>query len=369
MNKEFVKKRVLPFMATILILGAILLAGPASAFSVSDWIANPDNPNVGSTVVIFVEIVKNVNEVIDTIDLGIEDPNGNPVDTKFLNCTPKGSTTGDGYGYGYSSGYGYGYGFPGYSSGYGYGYSSGYGYGYGFGVVEQTLKCKFQVTPGVAGIHSGTLLINNIEIDTNPELFTATLPGSSPPTTSPQTLGGSGGTGGGGNPNPSTSALLRLSDTEIVLGNIVTASAKCNWEFGCKLYADGILIAELTQSLGFKDFDVKFDESGDKLFELYQNGTQDTLVATRIVTVTVTSDQGTQDNSGSQGGTSGTTGNNGDQGTGGDQGNGGTSGDTGTTPPSGFAVLGDIDINSLGPGIIILIIIILGIAFFYYRRK
>src|SRR3989344_3540092 len=137
MNKKH-KNNIVGLFFTVLVIGLLILSGPASAINV-DLITPDINIMEDNTVDFTIQVKVNSNEFLPLmytdliLDYGDDSlickiNNDNAIDDcDFLIVTSKDIKNLDGnYGYGY--GYGYGY-----SNGnYGYGYDSGYGYGYGY---------------------------------------------------------------------------------------------------------------------------------------------------------------------------------------------------------------------------------------------
>ncbi|HLC78959.1 MAG TPA: hypothetical protein VJG83_00880, partial [archaeon] len=112
----------------------------------------------------------------------------------------------------------------------------------------------------------------------------------------PGSVGGGSGSGGGsgGSGNPEESSLLKVSSVKVDAGTVVTIEALCKWEFGCALYADGNLLAELTKSSGYQEFSYTPSSSG--IVELYQKGTTNTLIASKTIEVNENEQSDQEDN-------------------------------------------------------------------------
>jgi len=197
---------------------------------------------------------------------------------------------------------------------------------------------------------------------TNPTATPA--PASTPPAISSSGSGGGGGSGG----DSSASRLLVVNPSAVNVGEDVTVSALCKWAFGCKVYADGKLLDEISNSAGFQDFAVSFDTPGEKLAELYWKGTTDTLVASKTVTVNeveeVVVEEPVVEETNSNSGT----------------------GNTDTTPtetnnqpeeppaepetPTGFFGLGNLDLAGFSSSpLMLLIALLIGLAMIFRGRK
>ncbi len=113
--------------------------------------------------------------------------------------------------------------------------------------------------------------------------------GGSPSTSTPSTSGGDGGGGSGGGAggagNPEESRLVRVASSEVEVGEEEVISAKCDWDFGCLLYVNDELLAELQKSEGFQEFTKVFEQPGTYEVKLYNKGTINTLVALKTIRV------------------------------------------------------------------------------------
>ncbi|MCR4369288.1 MAG: hypothetical protein NUV67_05275 [archaeon] len=109
-----------------------------------------------------------------------------------------------------------------------------------------------------------------------------------PPETPPQTPTASagGGGGGGGSGDPTESRLLRVSPAKAEVGEEFQFDALCKWNFGCFIETDGEQIAQMVKSSGFQAFRHVYDSEGEKTVRLYHSGTKPTLVSEKTVTVT-----------------------------------------------------------------------------------
>ena len=93
------------------------------------------------------------------------------------------------------------------------------------------------------------------------------------------------GGGGGGSGDPSQSRLLRVSKTEIEVGEEIIISALCKWKFGCTVKVGEEQLAELVNSAGFQGINYSFSQPGTYKVQLFQKGTKETLVAEKTVSV------------------------------------------------------------------------------------
>jgi len=164
---EGIKSRNKNFLAialAIAIISLVMLAGPAAAFIVSNWVTSDDTIKSAQPTTITMKIQKNSNEVYNDVKLKLRLPNGGSIDIPATSCTPGISSIG-GYGYGYqdidNTIWGYGY---------------GYGYSYGYGAAGTYLTCTFDTnssTTPMEGVYAGKLVMNGYEAaDGNSALFT-----------------------------------------------------------------------------------------------------------------------------------------------------------------------------------------------------
>ncbi len=102
---------------------------------------------------------------------------------------------------------------------------------------------------------------------------------------SSSSVAAAGGGGGGGSGDPSQSRLLRVSKTEIEVGEEIIISALCKWKFGCTVKVGEEQLAELVNSAGFQGINYSFSQPGTYKVQLFQKGTKETLVAEKSVSV------------------------------------------------------------------------------------
>lgn len=150
------KKHFISALLTVLVIGFLFLAGPASAVEMKIE-ASKTNPNEGEDITFTaqMDIEDNERVPVNTLEVVVYDssgneqsscefyPNGNKVsgscDSDFGIITPvntgvdyQNPSAGFGYGYGYDSSSGFGY----YNQTFGYGY--GYGYGYSISASDNS---------------------------------------------------------------------------------------------------------------------------------------------------------------------------------------------------------------------------------------
>ncbi len=198
-----VPKKFLPAAAVSLVILVLVISGPAFAFTIVDWSADPGTTTRNNEIEILVRISQEVDEVLDTIQLEITDPNGDKFFATLDSCESVGFSDD---GSGNVTGPGYGYGYLGYGSAFGYGYGYGYGYGSSFGTNDPMI-CKFTYFATTLGDHDGELFINGVPFGTEEDLFEiipATQNGSSDNPPAGTSRGDQGGGGGGGGTPPGT---------------------------------------------------------------------------------------------------------------------------------------------------------------------
>jgi hypothetical protein len=121
------KSKIVASFLTFLVIGLLIMAGPAEAFSVSLGAFSDDNAKQGDLISAQFDLNMNSNERVEvdaivlSSDLGLNcavDVDGNPL--PMYDCEgiqiEKLSSSNASYGYDYSYGYGYGYGYAGSSS-------------------------------------------------------------------------------------------------------------------------------------------------------------------------------------------------------------------------------------------------------------
>lgn len=125
---------------------------------------------------------------------------------------------------------------------------------------------------------------------------------STPPVEPPEApVVGGGGGGGGGSGRPEENIQLKVSPETVLVGEEVSIEALCKWAFGCRLYINGNIVSQMTNSAGFQDFSRAFSEAGTYTIELYKKGTTDTLISRKTVTVNAPQNTGENENSGNDG--------------------------------------------------------------------
>ncbi|MDO8634572.1 MAG: hypothetical protein Q7K34_04745 [archaeon] len=140
-------KTITSAFVTLMVVGLLLMSGPANAFTASINVDNP-NPALGETATFTVKISKVSDEVVNTIELKVTDASGIVSNAQKISCSPDYPGENSGFGYGYVSGYGYTPNF-------------GYGYGYGYENSGETqIACTFEYTPTSMGAYSAQAFVN-----------------------------------------------------------------------------------------------------------------------------------------------------------------------------------------------------------------